>query len=59
MVRLQFEGLKEPTRAAFINSYGIAKKVVTKKKRKLDPDDPEFDSEVEYGQESDGSEEDS
>ena len=52
MVRLQLDGLKVPN-AKNKNKFGRAKVVKnTDKKRKLDPDDPDFDSEVEYGSEN-------
>ena len=56
LVRLNFDGLKEPKRSS-LHDFG---KVVKNKakRRKLDPDHPDFDSEEEYGEESEGSEDD-
>lgn len=51
LVRLQFEGLKEPHKGQ--RRFDTIKKVkaAPKKKRGLDPDHPDFDSEEEYGRE--------
>jgi len=57
MVRLQFDGLKEPSKAAERLGFGEAKRVPNKKRRPH-PDDSDFDSEVEYGREDEESEED-
>ena len=47
-MRLQLEGLK-----SYTQSFDEVRKVKNKKKKRLDPDHPDFDSEEEYGNESD------
>ncbi len=50
MIRLQFDGLKEPKNNN--KSFDAIKKIKNKKsksKKRLDPDHPDFDSEEEYG----------
>lgn len=55
LVRLQFEGLNAPRKDQ--RRFSVVKRAKTaskqgKKRRKLDPDDPDFDSEAEYGDEA-------
>ena len=56
-MRLQLDGHKAPNYKKRPNVFGEAKKVKhVVKRRKLDPDHPDFDSEEEYGGEQDDSE---
>jgi len=54
MIRLQFEGLATPGKKS--QSFDEVRRVFDKakpKRRRLDPDHPDFDSEDEYGREND------
>lgn len=51
LVRLNFEGLKEPTKNQLNMLDQVTKKKKEVKKVQLDPDHPDFDSEEEYGNE--------
>lgn len=54
---MRFEGLEEPKKSS--KSYDHVRKIrdeAGKKRKRLDPDHPDFDSEEEYGRETDGEE---